>query len=925
MPRRRRLFAGLLALLAVFGVVAVSATACEGGGGGGGELTSLATKLSGEGKEGETITVLEGSKVKDKATLSGKNASKATGKVTYKVYSDKECKTPVVSAGEVTVSGESVPVSSEETLTAGTSYYWQAHYSGDANNAESTSPCTEISSIKAATSLSTKLSGESKEAEELTVLEGSKVKDKATLSGTNSFTAGGKVAYKVFSDSKCEHLVAEAGEVTVTAGSIPLSNEELLAGGASYYWQASYNGDTLHQTSTSACGREIATIKAKTSLSTTLSGEGKEGGTITVLEGAKVKDKATLSGTNSASASGKILYKVYSDSGCQTLVKEAGEVTVTSGSVPASTEEQLAGGAYYWQATYSGDALHQASTSICGSEVETVKTTTSLTTSLSGEGKSGVEIQVQEEAAVTDVATLGGQNAFIATGTVKYAIYSDNACKTLVSEAGEVSVAGEHVPASGEKRLPTGIYYWQATYSGDARNQGSKSTCGVEVEIVLPPPPRMEQVDFINNLSVRIDHEQNVVPEAAKEITEFGQKNEVEWESPPQPLVGKNWPVAYVQDTKIKLAVRVALDAVATQTFLKTQLEGEPTVTGETTLGGVKLTFTAKFPELGKQLTEHDTYLDTEDVEADNPLPSKVSLYEGASITWKWKGQEKVKRPFEQTLGKSTHNFYVTFAPPIEAPIYLTLLDLDTLNMQKAVQPLTYRSALEGVWAGFSTSEAGIPSVHLRTYNPVTGAISRTGLVLKYYYEIPPGKKLKDIPIPACKGLTATELLANGASECSAWAEAFGVALANEGIHSRGPIIQAKGKACVAGGCVFLVKNWGFAGGIAGRPFPYPWNEVTDLDGIPGQGVKNPHPWFWSHVIVEVSYTEGAGERHELYDPSYGVGPYVDTTTPKLIKDYQTASVDGFCIPTGQECQTTAEAAALGWTELFENGEWFRF
>jgi hypothetical protein len=136
-----------LAFSSTLAALAVSATACEGGGGGGPELTTLSTKLSGEGKEGEELTVLEGSKVKDKATLSGKNASKATGKVTYTVYSESACKTPVAAAGEVTVSGEAVPASNEEELEGGASYYWQAHYSGDAKNAESTSACTEIATI----------------------------------------------------------------------------------------------------------------------------------------------------------------------------------------------------------------------------------------------------------------------------------------------------------------------------------------------------------------------------------------------------------------------------------------------------------------------------------------------------------------------------------------------------------------------------------------------------------------------------------------------------------------------------------------------------------------------------------------------------------------------------------------------------------
>ncbi len=356
-----------LTFLAALAVMAVSATACEGGGGGGAELTTLSTKLSGESKEGEELTVLEKSKVKDKATLSGKNASKATGKVTYNVYSDKECKTLVTSAGEVTVSGESVPASTEEELEGGKSYYWQAHYGGDSKNAESTSSCTEVLNVKAKTSLSTKLSGESKEGEELTVLEGSKVKDKATLSGTNASTAGGKVLYKVFSDKECKTLVAEAGEVTVSSGSVSASSEDELEGGKTYYWQATYKGDGLHEESKSSCGSEVLKVKAKTTVATILSGGGEEGAEITVPEGAKVKDKATVEGTNSSTAEGKVLYKIYSDNKCEHLVAEAGEESVSSGGATASKEEELEGGnTYYWQATYKGDSLHQESKARAG-------------------------------------------------------------------------------------------------------------------------------------------------------------------------------------------------------------------------------------------------------------------------------------------------------------------------------------------------------------------------------------------------------------------------------------------------------------------------------------------------------------------------------------------------------------------------------
>jgi hypothetical protein len=65
MFRARLLLGELLAFAVALGIFAVAAVACEGGGGGP-ELTSISTKLSGGGKEGESITVSEGTKVKDK-------------------------------------------------------------------------------------------------------------------------------------------------------------------------------------------------------------------------------------------------------------------------------------------------------------------------------------------------------------------------------------------------------------------------------------------------------------------------------------------------------------------------------------------------------------------------------------------------------------------------------------------------------------------------------------------------------------------------------------------------------------------------------------------------------------------------------------------------------------------------------------------
>jgi hypothetical protein len=420
--------------------------------------SSITTSLAGEGKEGETLTVLEGATVKDKATLAGKNASKATGKLTYKVYSDKECKTLVTTAGEVTVSGENVPASIEETLTAGASYYWQARYTGDPYNSQATSPCTEISNIAVKTSLSTTLSGEGKEGEMLTVLEGSKVKDKATLSGKNASKATGKVTYKVYSDKECKTFVTSAGEVTVSGESVPTSSEEELEGGKTYYWQAHYGGDSKNAESTSAC-TEVVNVKAKTTLSTKLSGESRGGEELTIEAGSKAKDTATLSGANSSTATGTLTYAVYSDSKCEHPVTES-EVELEAGAkIPDSAEMELEGGnTYYWRAYYNGDALHQETASSC-TEILTVQAAkyAALGDSYSsGEGTNryygNVTNNPEGEAGETQVETIE-KEGYSAVGNTNQCHRSPKAYPVFVAEALFGAGAGNEVFAQQPRKF----------------------------------------------------------------------------------------------------------------------------------------------------------------------------------------------------------------------------------------------------------------------------------------------------------------------------------------------------------------------------------------------------------------------------------------------------------------------------------------
>jgi hypothetical protein len=75
-------------------------------------------------------------------TNGGGATADAGGTVTYTVYSDNTCSTQVADAGTKTVTNGNVPDSDPVTFNDAGTFFWQAVYSGDANNNGATSDCT---------------------------------------------------------------------------------------------------------------------------------------------------------------------------------------------------------------------------------------------------------------------------------------------------------------------------------------------------------------------------------------------------------------------------------------------------------------------------------------------------------------------------------------------------------------------------------------------------------------------------------------------------------------------------------------------------------------------------------------------------------------------------------------------------------------
>src|SRR5205085_951767 len=121
---------------------------------------------------------------------------------------------------------------------------------------------------------------------------GATFKDKATLSGAFGAHPGGSISWKLYANGKCEGSpVATDGPVTVSANgsyATPAGASPTPAG--TYYWVATYSGDTNNEEASSGCAAEPIAVKKAISLLATLPNPASG------VVGATFKDKATLSG-----------------------------------------------------------------------------------------------------------------------------------------------------------------------------------------------------------------------------------------------------------------------------------------------------------------------------------------------------------------------------------------------------------------------------------------------------------------------------------------------------------------------------------------------------------------------------------------------------------------------------------------------------
>ncbi len=434
-----------------------------------------------------TTPVEIGTAISDIAHLTGLVGTPTAAQVTFQVYGDNACATPLTAAAlattSVTPSGsEWVFVSATYTPTATGSYYWRASYTGDGQNAPVAGDCQaadETSVVgKRQPSLATHATA--------TAPVGSAITDRATVSGVYGPLSAGDVTFKLYSDARCTVSVppavidADATTLTHTGETWDVtSNAATPATAGTYYWRAFYAGNANNLPVSGACGADN-----ETSLITRLAPALSTSATPSVVIGSTISDVATLTGVSGTLSTGEVTFRLFNDSGCANQVggtiasvsatSAGSDWTVTSDSVTPT-----AVGIYYWIAAYAGNANNAPISGACNATDEH----SAVTKSQPGISTQATEIAPVLGGLIHDTAYLTDIYGPVATSEVSFSLYDNNTCTgpevgTPAAVTSTQRADGTWVVVSDTVAPPAaGTYYWRAFYAGNAANLPVAGEC----------------------------------------------------------------------------------------------------------------------------------------------------------------------------------------------------------------------------------------------------------------------------------------------------------------------------------------------------------------------------------------------------------------------------------------------------------------
>ncbi|MGC1184497.1 MAG: hypothetical protein WBA31_05000, partial [Candidatus Dormiibacterota bacterium] len=445
------------------------------------------------------------------------NSQPPTGSVTFTLYSDSACTSAAGVSGNSAIGlfgGNYVAsFSASWTPTEAGVYYWQATYSGDANNDPYTSPCNssneELTVEQASPNITTYTAVSS-----ATLNSSGAVGDLAIFGGSETSSVSGEsVSFTLYPAASCQ---AGTGAVASGDGTIffdPYPFDTYVADfsttwtptdAGTYDWVASYPGDANNAAYTSGCADpdEQVVVPQDTPCITTHLSKNR------IWVDGWVTDTATLSDADSGAtdpANGAItisLYKGRHAWACSGRPVWRGTETATpntagDGTYTASFWVPFAGD-YELQASFAGDPNDQSATSRCGTELLRVSQDqpwirTHLHDSTVTYGDSVTDSAYLWGAADPDFSHHDGTitiNAYSYSGSGKPCCLPGTA---VASETGYIWIHHGRAYYSATFNTATaglnaGEYELQAYYSGDQNDQSAASRCGTELLTVNQDP-----------------------------------------------------------------------------------------------------------------------------------------------------------------------------------------------------------------------------------------------------------------------------------------------------------------------------------------------------------------------------------------------------------------------------------------------------
>lgn len=467
-------------------------------------ITACPTTITTQTVPGSPVTI--GTSVYDTATISWPTTEDvaatadtvgAEGTISYDLYNNSSCSSSDMGLVDNltptpdTVTDGSVPNSEPYTFNSAGTWYFQATYSYDDGSSVSSACTSEEIVVNLNTpSITTQTEPGSP------VEVGTEVHDTAKLSGATA-NAGGTVTYGLYSDSSCSDLVKDLTPTdnTVTDGSVPDSRPYTFNSAGTWYFRATYSGDSNNAGPvSSSCRSEELMVKPAPAITTKLSTSSLVLGFPVDAPG-QVRDTITVTGEPDVNGF-DVYVHLYKESGTPPT---RGANSIATWVVPLDSNGMAttpwympeSAGTFCFMASFKGDANDTpVSTSTC--EVLTVtKFPASLTTVPTSPSPTGLVTTVSDTADMTIYPTMPAEGGSGDYGTVVFSLYSDPGCHDVVpggvTSPEAIGYNGTAFQATGtlsfSSALAPGTYYWIGAYGGNYDNLPYTSRCGEPIVV----------------------------------------------------------------------------------------------------------------------------------------------------------------------------------------------------------------------------------------------------------------------------------------------------------------------------------------------------------------------------------------------------------------------------------------------------------